>query len=156
METDATQGQQPARTFWPTDYDRLAKAIRHVRQDEPLTADVLAGTVAATLAADSPDFDSARWTAATYQRPAWVGEIARTLRQSRHLRCQPLTAKPGEHQGKVDALAAEVNHVLTSAGIEGYDPDRFAEATRLPASDYGASGEYSGEDEDQDQEDEDA
>jgi len=149
MSETTTEGTAQARTFWPTDYQRFASIIRDVRKnagDE--AADALREVTVSMFSADSGQFDVDRFTKMTGPpMPAHVAALARALKQTRHVRCQPYTGKPAEHQEKVDAFA----HILTGAlgDVPGFDPDTFVTSTKLPEPQQ-AFGGYDEPDDDPD------
>lgn len=146
-DTEAPEGQ--VRTFWPTDYRRFAGIVRQTRKthgDEK--ANALAAVITEQLSADSPEFDAAKFTAGTIEQPAYVGALAKTLKQARHVKCQPYTAKDPEHMAKVDAMAAALAGVL--AGGEGFVPETFHGSTQLQSVPTYGYTEDGPEDEDPD------
>lgn len=120
------------RTFWPTDYGRLARGIKRVRAEAgSQVADLLVAQVSAVLGDDSAEFDAARFAAATYDVPAYVGQLAEAVRRARHVMGRSWEPKAAEHQQAVDALAAVLADGLQGQ-VPGFDGGLFHAGSRAP------------------------
>jgi hypothetical protein len=131
MSETTEEGTSPVRTFWPTDYKRFAGVIRHVRLSEgDEKAEDVRTAIMGFLAADSDQFDEAKFAAATGPAmPAYVAQLAKTVKQARHVRCQPYTGKDTVHQEKLDAVAGVLTGILGE--VPGFDADTFVTSTKL-------------------------
>lgn len=136
MTETATVQVQEDRTFWPSDYGRVARAIRQVRREagqDPekcAAADDLASAATSVFADDSPEFDPALFDAATHDVPAYVRRFAEAVRRARLAR-GGYEPKAGEHQAAVDALAGALASVLGDS-VPGFSEARFHEGSKAP------------------------
>lgn len=137
--TETNEGTSPVRAFYPTDYAKFASVIKGVRASEGNEqADALIDAITPVLSADHEGFDAEKFAKSTVQVPAYFGQIARVLRGTRHVKCQPYTAAPQGKQDKADMLEAALTEVL--AGHQLFDADTFHASAAMPS----ASGAYGG------------
>ena len=69
-----------------------------------------------------------------YQRAFWPSDYRKSaalVRDMRHVRCDPYTAKDAAAQEKADQLAIAMAEVFL-ADAQGFNPVVFIEGTRLP------------------------
>lgn len=151
-ETTMEAQEGPVRAFWPTDYARFARVVRDVRKREgDFAADSLAAAVSGVLHADSPDgFDLDKFERGTHETPRHYGELARVLKQARHVKCEPWTAKPAEQQAGVDAMEATLAGFFTASDPR-FDLAKFVKSAQhpVPASTSGDSDSVEDDDTDE-------
>lgn len=148
MSETTNEGEAQVRAFWPSDYRKLASVIKGVRAEQgDVAATDLLNAVVPVLAADSPDFDGEAFTKSTVQVPAHYGQLARILKGTRHVRCQPYTAAAPAKLAKADMLEAALAEALSAD--PAFDAAVFATSSKAPEAAQ-AYGQTNDEDDDPD------